>query len=961
MRLTNLLFLKPIKLHITLIFLMVWGFVFCQQYTNYSLKDGLPSNHVYRITQDYDGFIWIITDRGISKFDGKTFKNFTIKDGLPSNDIWSIKITPDNKKWFFSRANKLGYILEDKVYSFPSNRDQILYPRYILQSGNEIAFNDGHFFYTLKDSIWKGKEVEIDTMNLIKQLVLHPYIKYQLLTTEGELSLATTKGKEMLSVNFNTTKRVTYHNQINDSLYMYASLNDYSFINLNTRTLHTISRASQNIKNDFRYLRAHQVNDEVQLTGLNFVSYLDDQFEMEKFQSIPKVFDSHFSFIDKIGNVWSATFNHGIYMLPKAKSDVSYLAQNKKIQQLKLIDTTLYAAVFKEGYFKISDQLNSVIKNSQFQYGISNIPELQSIFFSSRNALVVLKNNRLKPLDVTEYFNTVNSFARELLYWKGNLYGYNSFGISKINLQNFTIEKAYKSYATTSISKTKEELFIGNQQGLFKLKKDSIIKIISNPLFDFPVISQVPYYDNQVIIGTDGNGGYVTNSHNAYTIEGAKDLSVQDIFVQTATNFWLATNRGVHKVTRKDTSYAITRSYYEADGLLSNNTNSVVIKNDSLYVATDIGISVMSLQQEHINQLQELYVKSVLVNGDSQNDCSFSIPYAKDNYLSFNIAVIDYSNQANLKYSYRLSPINKGWVSTTSQEINFTNLKPQQYQLEFKATNHHNVSVYKTVDFNISPLWYQTLWFKILALFGFLLLMYLFFRWFRVRIQKKIITQERAKQKAIFHELHALRSQMNPHFVFNSLNAIQYYMNKNEIELSEKYLVKFSRLIRMFFDFSREQFISIEQDIKLLKAYLEIEKMRFGKDFKFKFIVDTKMNLDTKIPSMLLQPIVENAVNHGLFHQKGKGKVSIEIQKLNEEEGFTVCIKDNGVGFKRAKEIKAKSVKKHNSKATEIILDRIKLINNSSHWNIVQKITDLTSNGSTGTEVLLTFKQNKYD
>ena len=941
---------------------MVWGFVFSQQYTNYSLKDGLPSNNVYRITQDYDGFIWIITDKGISKFDGKTFKNFTIKDGLPSNDIWNIKITTDNKKWFFTKANKLGYILEDKVYSFPSSRNEILYPRYILQSGNKIAFNDGIYFFTLKDSIWKANKVEIGATDLIKQSVLHRYIEYQLLTAEGKFSLATPKGVEMLSVNFDAIKGVTYHNQINDSLYMYASLNGYSFVNLNTRTLHTISRASQNIKNDFRYLRAHQVNNEVQLTGLNFVSHLGEQFEMEKFQSIPKVFDSHFSFIDKIGNTWSATFNKGVYMLPKAKSDVSYLAQNKKVQQLKLIDTTLYAAVFKEGYYKISGQLNSVIKNSQFQYGISNIPELKSIFFSSRNALVVLKNNRLKSLEVMEYFNTVNSFARELIYWKGNLYGYNSFGISKINLQNFTIEKTYKSYGITSISKTKEELFIGNQQGLFKFQNDSIVKVMSNPLFNVPVISQAGYNNNKVVIGTDGSGPYITNGRNIYPIKGTKDLSVQDIFVDTNAHIWLATNRGIHKVTRKDTTYTVERSYYEADGLLSNNTNSVAVKNDSLYVATDIGISVMSLQQEPINQLQKLYVESVLVNGDSHNDCFFSLPYAKDNYLSFNIGVIDYSNQANLKYSYRLDPVNKDWISTTSQQINFTNLKPQQYQLEFKATNHHNVSVYKTVGFNISPLWHQTLWFKILAVLGFLLLIYLLFRWFRIRIQKKIRIQEKAKQKAIFHELHALRSQMNPHFVFNSLNAIQYYMNKNEIELSEKYLVKFSRLIRMFFDFSREQFIGIDQEIKLLKAYLEIEKMRFGEDFKFKFIVDPKMNLDTKIPSMLLQPIVENAVNHGLFHQKGKGEVSIEIQKINDDdEDFTVCIKDNGVGFKRAKEIKAKSVKKHNSKATEIILDRIDLINNSSHWNIVQKITDLTSDGATGTAVLLTFNKNQYD
>jgi ligand-binding sensor domain-containing protein len=124
--------LKLLKLHITLVLLVVWSFVFSQQYTNYSLKDGLPSNHMYRITQDYDGFIWTITDKGMSKFYGKTFKNFTIKDGLPSNDIWQIRITPDNKTWFFSKTNKLGCIENDIVYSFPLDRNKIFFPRIIL-------------------------------------------------------------------------------------------------------------------------------------------------------------------------------------------------------------------------------------------------------------------------------------------------------------------------------------------------------------------------------------------------------------------------------------------------------------------------------------------------------------------------------------------------------------------------------------------------------------------------------------------------------------------------------------------------------------------------------------------------------------------------------------------------------------------------------------------------------------
>ncbi|WP_415376518.1 sensor histidine kinase [Patiriisocius sp. Uisw_017] len=272
-----------------------------------------------------------------------------------------------------------------------------------------------------------------------------------------------------------------------------------------------------------------------------------------------------------------------------------------------------------------------------------------------------------------------------------------------------------------------------------------------------------------------------------------------------------------------------------------------------------------------------IFNKGIVVNGKATKSSGLSIPYASNNYVSFSAGVIDFSDQINLKYAYKLNPINEEWISTNFQEIYFTNLKPQKYILELKVTNHQHFSVCKTINFEITPLWYQTFWFKIVVFVCSVLFLYGSFKVSKTRIQKKIITHEKAKQKAISHELHALRSQMNPHFVFNSLNAVQYYMNTNEIGLSEKYLVKFSRLIRMFFDFSREQFISIDKELKLLKAYLEIEKMRFGADFKFHFNIDPQLNKDIKIPSMLLQPIVENAVNHGLFRLEINGEVENSI------------------------------------------------------------------------------------
>lgn len=223
---------------------------------------------------------------------------------------------------------------------------------------------------------------------------------------------------------------------------------------------------------------------------------------------------------------------------------------------------------------------------------------------------------------------------------------------------------------------------------------------------------------------------------------------------------------------------------------------------------------------------------------------------------------------------------------------------------------------------------------------------------------KRKFDDEMASQKKLHNiELNALRSQMNPHFVFNSLNAIQYYIQKNEVELSENYLTKFSKLMRQFFEFSKESDVNIADEIELLKNYLDIEKLRFEDKIDYEIIVDKNLDIDNHyIPTMLLQPIVENAVNHGLFHKTGKGKVSISFLETGENS-YQVIIKDNGVGINKTLEMKKGQHKRLSS--SNILDERLLLLKKNNAFDIEKKITDLSDvSNLSGTEVTLDIIHN---
>jgi LytS/YehU family sensor histidine kinase len=237
----------------------------------------------------------------------------------------------------------------------------------------------------------------------------------------------------------------------------------------------------------------------------------------------------------------------------------------------------------------------------------------------------------------------------------------------------------------------------------------------------------------------------------------------------------------------------------------------------------------------------------------------------------------------------------------------------------------------------------------------------IFFRNIALKRKNERLESERTKaelqQRAAELEMQALRAQMNPHFIFNCLNAINGFILTNDSETAADYLTKFSRLIRMVLNNSQKKLISLEQELETLDLYLYMEHLRFTNNFHYQINCDDSIDaLSIFIPPMLFQPFAENAIWHGLLHKEGNGELLISLHL--EKDIIHCTITDDGVGRKKAAMLKSKSVEKNKSMGLQITKNRIALLNqdlNSETFFEIQDLEDEYGN-ATGTKVNLKIK-----
>lgn len=439
------------------------------------------------------------------------------------------------------------------------------------------------------------------------------------------------------------------------------------------------------------------------------------------------------------------------------------------------------------------------------------------------------------------------------------------------------------------------------------------------------------------------------------TSTGLADNSIRYI-IAAGTQTAVLTDEGVSLVNSTDDAII---NYFPQDGMTDPGRYRLLYFDETMntiYAAGENIISTIDLNQTaKKSQAPPLVIQSMIISGDSTvhyPSGSIRVGHAS-NDLSFSFAGISYNESGNTRYAWRFKETgDEKWNELGKQnQVHFNNLRPGHYLLEVKAyaANNKWPEQITELPIDIRPPWWQTTAFRIgaaICLTALIVLLY------RLRI-KGIRKKSRLNEQLAEYEMKALHAQMNPHFVFNCLNSIKYMILHDQKENASHYLNLFSRMIRQTLEQSKQGIVSLDQEREYLRAYLEMEELRFNQSFRYSIQIDEQLNSrKVMIPSMLIQPLAENAIWHGLMNKQGDKQLHISFSRDNGQ--LTCTVEDNGIGIKQVKD--AGPPKAYRQTGLDNIRQRLELLNKKFNLSGSMVIHDLKDgNGKTGTRIRIVY------
>lgn len=480
-------------------------------------------------------------------------------------------------------------------------------------------------------------------------------------------------------------------------------------------------------------------------------------------------------------------------------------------------------------------------------------------------------------------------------------------------------------------------------------------------------ITETP--DGLIWLGTVNSGIQVINPNEPQSFigsymshNGLAGSQIRDMAVDRNGYVWAITNAGLSRINPQTSEidnygreYGLTH-LREIKALADG--EMLILANWSLYRFDPEIVELFEINLKPYFKAFRVYDKPQDINTRSDEKGRISMKH-DEKFFSIEYGAINFFDPDQTSFSYLLEGFDQQWTTAGSREyVSYSNLPGGSYIFRLRASSGSGRYNEISLPLFIGTSFWKTPWFYLMVVMVISTLIFSLFRYriHQIRRQEEIRVQY---DKTISQlEMKALRAQMNPHFLFNSLNSIRYYILKEELDNASDYITKFSKLLRLILRNSRQNMITLAEELETLSIYIEFEQMRFGKSFDFKKTIDPAVKPDDiMIQPMTIQPFIENAIWHGLMPKEDDRKLSLSISQ--KDNYLAIVVEDNGIGRNKAKALEQDSnMGETKSYGLQITSERFEMLHKARGKRSEFEITDLTDSegNAAGTRVTIHYE-----
>lgn len=928
----------------------------------YDNENGLPSNDVYSVIQDKKGFIWIGCDAGLYRFDGVRYIPYKCTT-QKSKSVTGLTISSSGKL-YCSNFSAQFFVLDNDTLRELDNKFSIIITSVTADSeGNLFVSHFGGIdVFNEPTKSWKrfgvdNPDLKVEKNDWVsKSTKVNSKCEVFALRSDGVLHFENNEFKTITTDLFKEKSPgfflPEYHN---GELWIFNGENNVVYKCSNGLVEELKSEKLSILLQGKKITAARSLVD-----GMLWICTYKGIIKYDSKNDTGEILYPDFSFsdclIDREGNYWFSTLQTGLLRIVALDMPVwnklNAGLSNEKISKLICTKYVVYFASINGSIGQLNTKTNElkVFHTGKFSdvQSFDYDTQTNTLWFNIDNQLFCLKDNKIATQE--------NSLSAVKV--RKQILGNTFFGCSNgIYIDNERINTLWTR--AIEFDKTTGTTWLATNNGLLVLALNNNKWSVKHNLLQETQILSVDIDERKRIVYVLAFDGKVYS----VSANGKVDLlckvteKIQAVkFKHHESILFFATNKGL-------LIYDINKKTWETknrmSGLASENIQDVDVDKNNIWLATGKGLQKVPLQNEKKTIAPLLYLKRVLV-ADKPVDKITSLKLNYGEPLIIYPEASAYSSAKDFWYAYRIKSADTNWIKlpATIDVIDVMNIPSGDFEIEIKVINHQNVDSENTIVLSgyVKPPFWKSAWFIVLIM---LLAVVIVFVLFLIRI-RKIRTKQRLEIERITleNELRlsretALKSQMNPHFIFNVLNSIKAYIYKNDKQKATEYLNDFSNLIRTFLNMSNSSFISISDELKMMKLYINMEAMLLKEGFTYQQKIDENIDLaQTHIPSLIIQPFVENAFKHGLHHKEGNKQLTLNVFS-GENNTIVIEIIDNGIGRTHAQEIKNAEKINHQSFATTAIQKRIDLLNKDRNLVHVSIVDLYDNNISCGTKVII--------